>query len=395
MLIAPADSPKRVMLAGSPPKAVMFSCTHSRAAIWSSSPRLASPSPRYRNPSAPTRQLMTTQTMPSRAKWLPSYGADDWISNMPTLDPHHDRQPGGARVGCPHIQDQTVLTGRGQPGRPHALGGGHLWGLRSQPGGVAYAAPRLHRLRRAEPVRAERRRRVGSTQEGVHLAGDAAAQFTVHGLDQSTHKPHGDTHLDAHGRGEGPRRGQPSSGLSAGVRRSGAQRTAMAPRSGASTSTGAGGSASSSTGTGAVLCSRRCSISGPGRAPRPPGHPRQAPAPAVPAESRVRSGRPVAGGESLPAPRGSPAGRPRPPRPSGARHHSPINQSEQGRGSPPGRHGERPRRLAVSRPDNVGAVADYGVLTAAASWVSWVLMAVMPWRRQHARWRRSRASNVG
>ena len=40
------DSPKMVTLPGSPPKAAMFSCTHSRAAIWSSRPRLAFPSPR-------------------------------------------------------------------------------------------------------------------------------------------------------------------------------------------------------------------------------------------------------------------------------------------------------------------------------------------------------------
>jgi hypothetical protein len=32
-LMAPADSPKTVTLPGSPPKAPMFSCTHSSAAI--------------------------------------------------------------------------------------------------------------------------------------------------------------------------------------------------------------------------------------------------------------------------------------------------------------------------------------------------------------------------
>ena len=36
----PADSPAIVTLAGSPPNAAMFCCTHSRAAIWSSMPRL-------------------------------------------------------------------------------------------------------------------------------------------------------------------------------------------------------------------------------------------------------------------------------------------------------------------------------------------------------------------
>ncbi len=40
-LMAPADSPKTVTRAGSPPKASMFSRTQVRAAIWSSRPRLA------------------------------------------------------------------------------------------------------------------------------------------------------------------------------------------------------------------------------------------------------------------------------------------------------------------------------------------------------------------
>ena len=55
MLMAPADSPQRVTLSGSPPKAAMFSRTHSIAAIWSSSPRLAVPSRRYSQPSGPER----------------------------------------------------------------------------------------------------------------------------------------------------------------------------------------------------------------------------------------------------------------------------------------------------------------------------------------------------
>lgn len=38
-LIAPADWPNSVTLSGSPPKVSMFSCTHRRAAIWSSSPQ--------------------------------------------------------------------------------------------------------------------------------------------------------------------------------------------------------------------------------------------------------------------------------------------------------------------------------------------------------------------
>jgi hypothetical protein len=45
-LMAPADYPKMVTLPGSPPKAPMFSCTHSSAAIWSRRPGLVTPSPR-------------------------------------------------------------------------------------------------------------------------------------------------------------------------------------------------------------------------------------------------------------------------------------------------------------------------------------------------------------
>lgn len=60
-LTAPADWPKTVTLPGSP-KAAMFSCTHSRAATWSSRPRLA---------------------VPSQAKRLPSYDALVPCSNMP------------------------------------------------------------------------------------------------------------------------------------------------------------------------------------------------------------------------------------------------------------------------------------------------------------------------
>ena len=43
--IAPADSPKIVTCPGSPPKAAMLSRTHSRAAIWSRSPRFDSIGP--------------------------------------------------------------------------------------------------------------------------------------------------------------------------------------------------------------------------------------------------------------------------------------------------------------------------------------------------------------
>lgn len=38
-LAAPADSPKRVMLSGSPPNERMFLCTQAMAACWSQSPK--------------------------------------------------------------------------------------------------------------------------------------------------------------------------------------------------------------------------------------------------------------------------------------------------------------------------------------------------------------------
>ena len=51
----PADSPKTVTRSGSPPKAAMLSRTHSRAATWSSRPRLAGAPSICAKPSTPTR----------------------------------------------------------------------------------------------------------------------------------------------------------------------------------------------------------------------------------------------------------------------------------------------------------------------------------------------------
>jgi len=53
-LMAPADSPKIVTLPGSPPNAAMFCCTHSNAAIWSSSPRFTGASGSSAKPSTPS-----------------------------------------------------------------------------------------------------------------------------------------------------------------------------------------------------------------------------------------------------------------------------------------------------------------------------------------------------
>lgn len=66
---APADSPKTVTWSGSPPNAVMLSRTHSRAATWSSSPRLAGAPSMRAKPSMPTRWLrVTTTSSPARAR---------------------------------------------------------------------------------------------------------------------------------------------------------------------------------------------------------------------------------------------------------------------------------------------------------------------------------------
>ena len=51
----PADWPATVTLAGSPPNAAMFSCTHSKARIQSSTPRLTGASGISRKPGAPSR----------------------------------------------------------------------------------------------------------------------------------------------------------------------------------------------------------------------------------------------------------------------------------------------------------------------------------------------------
>lgn len=54
-LMAPADSPKIVTLSGSPPNEAMDSRTHSSAATWSSSPRLAGAPATWAKPSTPRR----------------------------------------------------------------------------------------------------------------------------------------------------------------------------------------------------------------------------------------------------------------------------------------------------------------------------------------------------
>ena len=190
MLIAPADSPKTVTLPGSPPKAEMFSRTHSSAATWSSSPTFAMPSSRYRNPSAPGRQLMTTQTTPSRAKRLPSYAAVELSSNMPPWIHTITGSPvaPGSGVQMLRFRQSSVGAARSTSAKaastsaqssaaPDAVppvAGGATWGG-SGPSSVASRTP-LHASTgcgRTEPVRAERRRGVRNAQEHVPVVGDA------------------------------------------------------------------------------------------------------------------------------------------------------------------------------------------------------------------------------
>ena len=102
-LCAPADSPAMVTRSGSPPKAAMFSCTHSSAAIWSSSPNAPEPG---RSP---------THRKPGRVQPVVERHGDDPVAGeggavvervragaeleAAAVDPHQHRQPGRAGSG--------------------------------------------------------------------------------------------------------------------------------------------------------------------------------------------------------------------------------------------------------------------------------------------------------
>ncbi len=206
MLIAPADWPKTVTLAGSPPKAAMFSCTHSRAATWSSRPRLAPSSPRYRKPSAPRRQLMTTQTTPSRAKRLPSYAAVDPISNAPPWIHTMTGSPAAPGSGVQTLRfRQSSPRHGGVPVGARALRGSHL-GRRRPRGGWRHARP--PRARPAGAGGAGSRPTwggcEGNPEEHVHAVGDAAAQLALDGLHHGTHDAPRCGRRPSRCRGEGP-----------------------------------------------------------------------------------------------------------------------------------------------------------------------------------------------
>ena len=65
---------------------------------------------------------MVTQTMPSRAKRLPSYQgvAPDPILKGTARNPDHHRLPGRPEVGGPDVEVQAVLTGDGKLWDEHA-----------------------------------------------------------------------------------------------------------------------------------------------------------------------------------------------------------------------------------------------------------------------------------
>ena len=99
---APASVPNTVTFAGSPPKASISLCTHSRAATWSCSPRFAAPAPPgSRKPRAPRRYWsVTTTTSPRRASARP-------------VSPSLEAEP--ATKSPPWIQ---ISTGFASPPRP-------------------------------------------------------------------------------------------------------------------------------------------------------------------------------------------------------------------------------------------------------------------------------------
>ena len=226
MLIAPADSPKTVTLSGisAEPSDVLPHPLQGGDLVQQ--PDVGTPSPRKRKPSAPGRQLITTQTTPSRAKCPPSYAAVELSSNMPPWIHTITGNPVAPRIGRPDIQVQTVLGGRSaihrreragdvRPiltrSRPRAAGGRrrHLRRLRTRPGRVPHTAPRLDRHRRTKPVRTERRGRVRNPQERIHTPGDTALQLPSHRLDHRIHAHHRSTTQHVTERGQSP--GTPTS----------------------------------------------------------------------------------------------------------------------------------------------------------------------------------------
>ncbi len=121
MEIAPADSPATVTRSGSPPNAAMLSRTHSRAASWSSRPRLAG---RVREDAeALDAQAVVDgyEDHPSRANAHPSYTgtAEEPCTSEPPWIQTRTGSP-AARSGC----GEGVHTLRFSQSSPGTAGSG-------------------------------------------------------------------------------------------------------------------------------------------------------------------------------------------------------------------------------------------------------------------------------
>jgi hypothetical protein len=129
-LMAPADWPKMVTLAGSPPKAPMFSCTHSSAAIWSRRPRLARPLPRF--PAAHRHDPSLNAAFKPLMRWVQQ-------DQQPIRHAQHTRSTGvPARLICGR---RAAAGARPTSGRRRITDRGEAGDLRT---GLVENATRLH-----------------------------------------------------------------------------------------------------------------------------------------------------------------------------------------------------------------------------------------------------------
>ncbi|KAH9402241.1 hypothetical protein TYRP_016296 [Tyrophagus putrescentiae] len=166
MEMEPAEVPKRVISAGSPPKAAALSATHWKAVTWSSRPMLPGTCSvsRSRKPKMPRRYCtVTTTTSPAAASIRPSY------SSMP-VEPMVKRPPLSQRR--PDVQVETGLgdvlienVHRKEPLRVLRLDARG----RQATGVPRLRLPALHRDGGPEAERPHGRLPVGDGEEGGHL----------------------------------------------------------------------------------------------------------------------------------------------------------------------------------------------------------------------------------
>ena len=104
--------------------------------------------------------------------------------------PHHHRKAARSRVGRPDVQVEAVVAGNGGV-EEHAAGVVavelRLRWLGTESGGVTHTAPRLHRLRRSEPVGADGRRGVRDAQKRMDSTNGGPADLTMSGRDDRLH----------------------------------------------------------------------------------------------------------------------------------------------------------------------------------------------------------------